>query len=167
VYVWLSIAAVTEVSLQKWRAYCFDSCLPVCHSRITKTSVEPHSTLNSGVTSHRQPRQCRGGAQHLFELALEIQRWTRASSECLPGGGAKIIVTSHDATHDCCWAPAANINRQQVCGDCKQAACCCVWSTDQQTDRQTPSRYLDLALHTTLAESVMGVFYHACRTARL
>jgi len=26
-----------------------------------------------------------------FELALEVQRWTRAGSECLPGGG--IIVT--------------------------------------------------------------------------
>jgi len=25
-----------------------------------------------------------------FELALEVQRWTRAHSECLPGGGAKI-----------------------------------------------------------------------------
>jgi len=29
-----------------------------------------------------------------FELALEVQIWTRARSECLPGGrGAKIIVT--------------------------------------------------------------------------
>ena len=27
-----------------------------------------------------------------FELALEVQRWTRARSECLPGG-PKIIVT--------------------------------------------------------------------------
>ena len=27
-----------------------------------------------------------------FALALQVQRWTRARSECLPGGGAKIIV---------------------------------------------------------------------------
>jgi len=27
-----------------------------------------------------------------FELALEVERWTRARSECLPGG-RKIIVT--------------------------------------------------------------------------
>ena len=28
-----------------------------------------------------------------FELALEVQRWTRARSECFLGGGTKIIVT--------------------------------------------------------------------------
>ena len=32
-----------------------------------------------------------------FELALEVQRWTRASSECLPGG-QKIIVTPLELT---------------------------------------------------------------------
>jgi len=32
-----------------------------------------------------------------FELALEVQRWTRARSECLPGEGVKIIVTSLSA----------------------------------------------------------------------
>ena len=31
------------------------------------------------------------------ELALEVQRWTRARSECLPGEGVKIIVTSLSA----------------------------------------------------------------------
>jgi len=32
-----------------------------------------------------------GSAKRRFELALEVQRWTRAHSECLPGD-PKIIV---------------------------------------------------------------------------
>jgi len=41
----------------------------------------------SGVTSRRQRRQCRGarGPKRRFELALEVQRWTRARSECFQG----------------------------------------------------------------------------------
>ena len=58
-------------------------------------------TLNighsSGVTSHRQPRQCRG-AQELKTLKGTqsdpnyVSRLL-ARSECLPGGGSKIILT--------------------------------------------------------------------------
>ena len=77
--------------------------------------------VGSGVTGHRQPRQCRGAQgpkvtrnmyrlctgisqNHRYtdtfcyavdcrlELALEVQRWARARSECLPGC-PKIIVT--------------------------------------------------------------------------
>ena len=35
---------------------------------------------------NRQPRQCRGprSPKRRFELALELQRWTRARSKCLP-----------------------------------------------------------------------------------
>ena len=47
----------------------------------------------SGVTSRRQRRQCRGarGPKRRFELALEVQRWTRAVANV--SWGPKIIVT--------------------------------------------------------------------------
>jgi len=35
------------------------------------------------------------------ELALEVQRWTGARSECLPGGGPKIIVTPLSVAMGC------------------------------------------------------------------
>jgi len=35
-----------------------------------------------------------------FELALEVQRWTRARSECLPGGGKNYSYTTGKCQYD-------------------------------------------------------------------
>jgi len=40
-----------------------------------------------------------------FELALEVQRWTRARSECLPGGGGKNYSYATDEKN---WARICN-----------------------------------------------------------
>ena len=59
----------------------------------------PHVRLCSGVSSHRQPRQCRGPRGPKRKRRPELQSnpnyvsMPLASSECLPGGGAKIIAT--------------------------------------------------------------------------
>ena len=50
--------------------------------------------ITSGVTRRQQPRQCRrpGGPNCNAvdcRLALEVQRWTRARSECLPGASVR------------------------------------------------------------------------------
>ena len=38
------------------------------------------------------------GQKRRFELALEVQRWTRARSECLPVGGQNYSYATRTAT---------------------------------------------------------------------
>jgi len=65
-------------------------CVPLFHKIITPAYLlyrsGPDRSLFIIPKFIPYPVDCR------FELALEVQRWTRARSECLPGGGQKLYL---------------------------------------------------------------------------